>query len=450
MHFLPDGRDLRVSVIGLGYVGTCLSAALADAGLDVTGIDVDPQTVAAIRRGETRFRDPGLAEIVGLAVRSGRLRAAADYSSIADSDVVIVAVGTPTHGRGRLVDAQITRCCNVLGTHLRPGQLVVVKSTLPPGTMRGRVAPLLEAGGLHCGQDFGLAFCPERLSQGAALSELRELPVIVGGWCAASAEAAAEFWRRSLGVHTVDCSSLEAAELTKLANNWWVDHNIALANELAKVCSAVGVDVMEVIAATNSIPKGEGTVNVLSPGVGVGGSCLTKDPWMLWRAAQEVGVELVTIPAARQVNDAMPYETAGLVLSELAKAGKPAGSARVALIGLAFKNNTGDLRATPTAPVASALREAGARVALFDPLVEPEEAERVFGTPPAPTLESAADGADCLAVLAWHREFDDLDLTALAGVAAPGCVVVDARAYFPPETVAGLRGAGFAYRGVGR
>ncbi|WP_285729479.1 nucleotide sugar dehydrogenase [Nocardiopsis sp. ATB16-24] len=450
MRFLPDGRDLAVSVIGMGYVGSCLSATLAESGLNVTCVDTDDRLVAEMRGGGSRFRDPGLPEMFSQGVEAGRLGFTTDYGEVTACDVVIVSVGTPARDRGRLVDTQLRRCCEELGRHLRPGQLVIVKSTVPPGTVRRLVVPLLEGGGLVCGEDFGLAFCPERLSQGAALAELRSLPVIVGGWCEDSSAAAAEFWRRGLGSHVVGCSSLEAAELAKLANNWWVDHNIALANELAQVCSSFDVDVMEVIEAANSIPKGNGRVNVLLPGVGVGGSCLTKDPWMLWRAAGERGVELATISTARQVNDAMPGLTARLVLDGLEEAGKSARGAKIAVLGLAFKNNTGDLRETPTAPVVAQLVAAGADVSLYDPLVDRDEAQRIFGRPLSPTLEAAVDGADCLAVLAWHREFHQIDFPGLSDRVGRDCAIVDGRAYFPADVVASFRRAGFSYRGIGR
>ncbi|WP_018215941.1 nucleotide sugar dehydrogenase [Salinispora vitiensis] len=202
-----------------------------------------------------------------------------------------------------------------------------------PGMNRELVVPLLERSGLTCGVDFGLAFCPERLSEGAALRELRSFPIVVGGWCADSAAAAEAFWRRGVGVDIIQCSSMEAAEMVKLADNWWIDHNIALANDLAKVCGAIGVDVLDVISAANSIPKGNGNVNILTPSVGVGGSCLTKDPWMVWRSARNRGIDLPTIPAASGVNDDMPRYTTDLIRAELDASGKQLDGARVAVLG---------------------------------------------------------------------------------------------------------------------
>jgi UDP-N-acetyl-D-mannosaminuronic acid dehydrogenase len=450
MSFPPDREDVTASVIGLGYVGSCLAATLADRGLRVFGVDVNELLVEEIAGGGSPVQEPGLTDLLAQGTASGRLTVGTDYARTAESDVVIVAVGTPVHGRGELADTQVRGACEELSRHLRPGQLVIVKSTLPPGTMRRLVAPLLEKGGLRCGTDIGLAFCPERLSQGTALAELRSLPVVVSGITPRDAERAERFWRRALGVETIPCSSLETAEVVKLANNWWIDHNIALANELGKFCSAVGVDVMEVIGATNSAPKGGGNINVLLPGVGVGGSCLTKDPWMVWRTAREHGLDLRSVTTAREINDGMPGYTARLILDEIAKAGKRPDQARVAILGLAFKNDTGDVRSTPTAPVVAALADAGAEVVLYDPLVDPAEAEKTFRTGLAPTAEAAAEGADCLAILAWHREFADLSFADLRTRVSDRCVVVDGRAHFPRSTVESLTGLGFAFRGIGR
>ncbi|MGP3912337.1 nucleotide sugar dehydrogenase [Nonomuraea sp. 10N515B] len=449
MRFLPDD-ELTVAVVGLGYVGSCLAAILADSGTDVIGIDIDAAHVAELNAGRCRFSEAGLPELLARWAGTERLRVTTDYARAAEADVVVVTVGTPVHEDGTLKDTQLRSACEELSKYLRPGGLLVFKSTVPPGMTRELVVPLLQQRGLMCGADFGLAFCPERLSEGEALRELRSFPIVAGGWCADSTEAAAEFWRRSMGAEVIVCDSIEAAEMVKLADNWWIDHNIALANELARVCGLLDVDVLDVIAAANSIPKGNGNVNILLPSVGVGGSCLTKDPWMVWRAARDRGVDLRTIPAARAVNDSMPAHTFDLIAGELAKLGKPVAGSKVAVIGLAFKNNTGDLRATPTRPVVAALREAGAEVAIFDPLVDEDEAEKTFGLPMSPGVAEAVEGADCLAVLAWHKAFEAIDLVRLKRRTADSCVVVDGRAYYSKETIAMLQESGFAYRGIGR
>lgn len=450
MRFLPDRKKYTVAIIGLGHVGSCVSLILADRGHEVIGVDTDAALVGELRGGVCRFHEPGLAELLERCHRLPSVRFTADHAEMSAADVVIVAVGTPVDESGAFIDTQLRGACKELSRHLRRGQLLIFKSTVPPGTTRELVIPLLESGGLSCGEDFGVVFSPERLSQGTALRELAELPVVVGGSDRGAAEAAEEFWRTALGVGVRSCASLETAEMIKIASNWWIDHNLALANELALVCSQAGVDMLDVVAATNDLPKGGGRVNILLPSVGVGGSCLTKDPWMAWSSARRRGVELRTVPTARAVNDGMPGYAASLVLDALRGAGKDPSGARVAVLGLAFKNDTGDLRATPVAPMVRALREAGVRVALHDPLVSPEAAEQVFGSPSVPGVEEAVRDADCIAVTAWHREFHGIDFAELRRYTRPDCAVLDGRAYFPRETIERLGSLGYTYLGIGR
>ncbi|MFD9966486.1 nucleotide sugar dehydrogenase [Amycolatopsis sp. NPDC058986] len=448
MRFLSGRADLSVAVIGFGYVGSCLAATLADRGFDVLAVDTDPRLPGELARGHCRFQEEGLAKLIFEGLGSGRLRVSTDASGLASADVVLISVGTPVLEDGSLADEQLRAACTELGRHLREGQLVVLKSTVPPGTTRDVVLPLLEESGLIGQVDFGLAYSPERLAEGTALRELRTFPIVVGGLGEESADAAAEFWRRALGVEVIPHDSLESAEIVKLASNWWIDVNIALANELAKFCALYGVDVLDVISATNTIPKGAGNVNVLVPSVGVGGSCLTKDPWMVWRSADRRGVDIRTAVTGREVNAGMPEYTAQVIVDELVRLGKEPATAKIAVLGLAFKNNTGDLRATPTQGVVETLAKAGAQVRLYDPLVDPAQVEQLYGTGLSPSLVEAVDGADCVAVLALHREFEGIDFASLP--VAAGCLVLDGRAYYSKEKIAELRALGYAYRGIGR
>ncbi|MBM2620122.1 nucleotide sugar dehydrogenase [Actinoplanes sp. LDG1-06] len=442
----PRGR--AVAVLGLGHVGICVAATLAVRGLTVIGVDADPEVAAAAGRGHSRIHEPGLDVLLGRAVETRRLSGTTDYAAVAAADVVLIAVGTPVLEDGELDDRALRAACESLAAVLRPGQLVVLKSTVPPGTTRTLVKPLLESNGLRAGADFGLAFAPERLAEGTALAELRTLPIVVGGLTPQNRDVAAAFWRDALGLPVLPQDSLEAAEIVKLADNWWIDANIALANELAKFCALYGADVLDVIAAANSIPKGAGTVNILLPSAGVGGSCLTKDPHMITRAAQRRGLRIRTAPTAREVNDGMPDHTAQLIIDELEAAGHDLTDAPVAVLGAAFKNDTGDLRATPARGVITALVKAGVEVRVHDPLVDPDAAERDLGVRPLADLDDAVRGARCVAVLAAHRAFAGLDWAALP-VSRP-CLVLDGRAYYPKEKIAMLRRSGFTYRGIGR
>lgn len=448
MRFLPGREDWRVAVVGLGFVGSCLAAVLADRGLNVVGIDVDPRLIAELESGYCRFREDELGDLLAGAIAAGRLRVTTDYSAAGAADVVLIAVGTPVRDDGTLAADQLSAACAQLSRHLREGQLIVLKSTVPPGTTRSLVLPLLERGGRLGGVDFGLAFIPERLAEGTALQELRAFPMAAGGLEIDSTRAAARFWRTALGVKVMELDSLESAEIVKLADNWWIDLNIALGNELAKFCALFNVDVLDVIAAANSIPKGAGHVNILLPSVGVGGSCLTKDPYMVWQSARSRGLDIRTALTAREVNAGMPEYTAQLIIDSLTTLGKDPATARIAVLGLAFKNNTGDMRATPVQATVAALVKVGAEVRLFDPLVDTEQAAEQFGIKPAETILDAVVDADCVAVLALHREFENLDFTALP--VATSCVLVDGRAYYSKQKIAALSALGYIYRGIGR
>ncbi|WP_329081939.1 MULTISPECIES: nucleotide sugar dehydrogenase [unclassified Streptosporangium] len=450
MRFLPDLREPKVAIVGFGWVGCCLGVALADRGLYVTGIDSNPGLVAELRAGRCRIAEPGLAEALERLRDSSRLTFDTGYDAIEDADVIVIAVGTPIAPDRSLVTAQLEAVCEALAPRLRRGQLVVLKSTVAPGTTKELVRPLLEAGGLVQGEDFGLVFCPERLSEGNALSELVELPVIVGGCDPDSTQSATAFWKRVLGVPVWEYASPEVAEIIKLADNWWIDHNIAMANDLARLCDAFRVDVLEVISGANSLPKGNSHVNILLPSVGVGGYCLTKDPWMTWSAARGRGVRLDTIETVRAVNDAMPAYTHETISAELTRAGWDPGRAKVAILGAAFKNNTGDLRSTPVKHVVDGLLAAGTTVSIFDPLADPDELRSTMGVEGSATLEEAVDGAHCLAVLAGHEPFQQLDFAALRERVPSPCLVFDGRAYYSRETISELRRLGFGYRGIGR
>ncbi len=441
-------EQVTVAVVGLGYVGSCVAAILTERGLNVIGVDVDTALIAELNSGWSRFREQELEELLVKAMAVGTLTVTTDPTTISGADVVLITVGTPVHDDGSLADDQLRSVCLGLSEHLRPGQLVVLKSTVPPGTTRDLVLPLLEQGGLVGGTDFTLAFVPERLAEGAALAELRTFPLVVGGLDEASTEAATRFWEQALGVKMLVQDSLEAAEIVKLADNWWIDLNIALANELAKYCALFGVDVLDVISAANSITKGNGNVNILLPSVGVGGSCLTKDPWMVWQSAKRRGLNILTAPAGREVNADMPDYTVQLILDDFAERGVDPAGATVAILGLAFKNNTGDLRATPAEGVVAALVKAGVRVQAHDPLVDAAHAERLMGIRPATTVEEAVSDADCVAILALHRDFYTLDFASLR--VRPGCLILDGRAYYPKAKIAELHELGYHYKGIGR
>lgn len=450
MRFLPEKNQLSVAVVGFGYVGSCIGVTLAECGMRVSGIDSDQKLVEEMRAGHCRFNEPGLAQALERVRSSGALHVSTGYEDVDEADVVIIAVGTPVDANRSIVTTYLEVACATLAPRLHAGQLVILKSTVAPGTTRDLVRPMLEKSGLEQGRDFGLAFCPERLAEGNALAQFRTVPIVVGGCDEDSTAAACGFWASALGIKVFPFASPEVAELVKLTDNWWIDANVALANELAQLCGVLDVDVLDVIAGANSLPKGTSHVNVLLPSVGVGGSCLTKDPWILWSAGRKHGLRLRVAETAREVNDTMPAYTHELIREGLAAVGKDLGSAKVAVLGLAFKNNTNDLRNTPVLPVVRALQASSGDLTIYDPLVANDIAETEFGMKQAYSFESAVEDADCVAVLAGHNQFTALDFADLARRVSMPCLVIDGRAYYPRPTIETMRGLGFAYRGIGR
>ncbi|BBZ76986.1 UDP-N-acetyl-D-mannosaminuronic acid dehydrogenase [Mycolicibacterium anyangense] len=448
IDLLVRGMRSGIAVVGFGYIGTVIGAVLADRGWPVTGIDVRQTVVDEINQGRSHVPEPGLDELVSNSVRVGKLRATTDFGAVADNDFVIVTVGTPLGPDFEPIVDDIKAAAQAVGEHVRAGHLVILKSTVPPDTTEKLVRPILEeASGLKAGVDFGLAFCPERLAEGQAIHELTSIPVVVGAVDERSARACSTLWRHALGVESVVVDDPRTAEMVKLADNLWVDLNVALANELAKVCDRLGMDALQVIEAANTMPKGGRLANILRPSMGVGGYCLTKDPWFVNHLGESLGLELSIPRTSRTVNDTMPGYTYGLLTQLLAEQDKAIENSKIAVLGIAFKNNTGDCRLTPTKYVLEFLEKSGCQLSVHDPWVPDEEAHSVTKIPLTPDIESAVKDADALVVLAGHRQFHQVPLVRLADLTAPGCVFLDGRNSFDPAAV---RAAGFAYKGIGR
>ena len=448
IDLLVRGMRSGIAVVGFGYIGTVIGAVLADRGWPVTGIDVREHVVNEINAGRTVVPEPGLGELVSNSVRVGRLQATTDFSAIADNEFIVVTVGTPLGPDYEPIVDDIKAAARAVGRHLKAGHVVVLKSTVPPDTTEKLFRPILEeTSGLRAGVDFGLAFCPERIAEGQAIRELTTIPIVIGAIDERSARACAALWRHALGVESIVVDDPRTAEMVKLVDNLWIDLNVALANELAKICDRLNMDALQVIQAANSMPKGAHNVNILMPSMGVGGYCLTKDPWFVNHLGASLGLELSTPRTSRTVNDTMPGYTYGLLTQLLADQGKTIETSKIAVLGIAFKNNTGDCRLTPTKYVVELLEESGCQLSVHDPWVPDEEARAVTQIPLTADIESAVKDADAVVVLAGHRQFHQTPLAQLAELATAGCVFLDGRNSFDPAAV---RAAGFVYKGIGR
>jgi UDP-N-acetyl-D-mannosaminuronic acid dehydrogenase len=437
-----------VAVVGYGYVGAVVGAVLANRGFNVVGIDPDVRIGGTVAAGIAPVREAGLDSITANGVREGRLRVTSDPAAASNCTTVLITVGTPLSAAGDADLDQITRAAEELAPYLSDGQLVMLKSTVPPGCT-ARLAPILRRQA-----DVRVAFCPERLAEGRAVEEFLSIPIIVGGVDRASTVAAVAFWQRALDVDVIEVSSSCGAELVKLADNLWIDLNIALANELAQLCDKLGgIDVLEVIRAANTLPKVDYNVNILMPSIGVGGYCLTKDPWFVHSLGKHNGLELRTTRASRETNDAMSLYSAMLIdrcLADLDRKNPSNTGKRIAVLGISFKNDTGDCRSTPTLPIIKFLMEKGHQLVLHDPWVDPIEAEKLFPLPLEASFESAVRDADCVAYFAGHRQFRDFPLERLAQLVRPGALIFDGRMYFDNEAISSIKSFQLAYKGVGR
>ena len=303
---------------------------------------------------------------------------------------------------------------------------------------------------MKAGNDFGLAFSPERLAEGSAIKELTTIPIIVGGIDKKSSEITSKFWELVLEVKTIIVSDAKAAEMTKLADNLWIDLNIALGNEIALLCDKLGIDALEVINAANTLPKVNYNVNILMPSMGVGGYCLTKDPWFVHAIGKKHGLDLKSPVTSRKINDFMPIYTFNIIKESLEEQGKNIERSKVAVLGISFKSNTGDCRFTPTKYAIELLEKSGCKLAIFDPLVTEKDAKTVTKIPMSNSIEEAAKNADCVEFFTGHQELKNFPLEKLKKLSGKKCSLIDGRNIFSREEIIKIKKLGFVYRGIGR
>ncbi|TAJ45654.1 nucleotide sugar dehydrogenase [Methanofollis fontis] len=460
------GPIRRIGVVGMGYVGIPAAALFADAPAfeQVWGFQRDSPTsgykITMLNRGESPLRgeEPGLEDLLKRVVGAGKFTCTPDFSTVSECDAVTLAIQTPFADPADLIPdfTPLIEGIRNVGRHLTEGTLVVLESTITPGTTAGMAREILEEeSSLVAGEDFALAHAPERVMVGRLLRNIREHDRCVGGIDDASTQRAVELYSPVLTTGQVIPMTATAAEVTKTAENTFRDLQIAAANQLALYCEAMGINVYDVRAGIASL-KGEGiTRGILWPGAGVGGHCLTKDTYHLERGVRQLGADALDWPAdvaslyvtARRINDFMPAHMLLLTESALEQVGKTLKGARIALLGWAFINDSDDARNTPAEPFRTAAIVAGAEVAVHDPWVDPETSP---DAPPALShdLDTVLGGADAVVVFAGHRDYRGLLPAAVkeaCGCDHPG--IIDGRNVLDPDP---FIEAGFAYRGIGR
>jgi len=431
-------REAHLVVVGLGHVGLTTATMFADAGFHTLGIDIKREIVEMVSFGENYTQEPGLGELLKKAVKEGKLESTMNtVQAMKEADIGIVCVQTPVTESKEPNQTYIREACEAIAQGLSKGKLVVIESTVSPGTTKNLVASTLEKGsGLKCGEDFWLVHCPERIAVGSAIQGFVENVRIVGGFNPESTEVAVELFKMVAKgkILTTDCT---CAEIAKAAENTFRDVNIAFANELALVCEQIGVDVMEVVRLANTHPR----VNIHKPGCGVGGPCLTKDPYLLLHPVKEKGLRSKIIGRSRELNDHMPDHTVKLAVKALENAGKDVGKSKIAVLGVAYKGEVGDARDSPAERIIEKFVELGAEVVTYDPYCQES-----FGARKAKDALEAAKGADCLVLVTSHRMFHELDLKKIRALMKKNPIIVDGRRMLNPAETGHK---GFTYIGVG-
>jgi UDP-N-acetyl-D-mannosaminuronic acid dehydrogenase len=424
---------MKIAVVGLGHIGLPLAVQYASRGHEVVGCDLDAAVVEAINRGESPHDDePAVSERVPDLVREGRLRATTDDAEgVRGAEVAVVIVPVVVDEAREVDFGQIDAATADVARGLSAGTLVIYETTLPVGTTRDRLGPMLEAGsGLRAGTDFDLAFSPERVLVGRVLVDLQRYPKIVGGTTDAATARAVAFYEAVLepGTEVRAMASAEAAELTKLAETTYRDVNIAFANELAQVADRRGIDVTEIIDAANSQPYS----HIHQPGVGVGGHCIPVYPHLLFRDAPELRLP----PLARAVNDGM----AAYAVGRLGEVLGPLDGVPVLVLGLGYRGDVREDFFSSALLLREALAAAGATVYAHDPYFD---GDHLRGRGFVPYDLFAPQPVRAVILQAAHAAYRDLDVSALPGVE----VVLDGRNVLDRKRV---EAAGIRYLGVGR
>jgi UDP-N-acetyl-D-mannosaminuronic acid dehydrogenase len=431
-------RKADIAVIGLGHVGLPTAAIFADAGFNVIGVDVKKEIVESVSSERSPVREPRLDELVKKAVRNGKLRATNDMqSAVRKADVVLICVMTPLTEDKKPNQSYLKKACEDMAKELSGRKLVVIQSTVSPGAIKNLVVRTLEErSGLKCGQDFWLAYCPERIAPGKAVREFAENARIVGGYDSDSADVATQLFKTVTKGEILKTNCV-SAEVAKVAENTFRFVNIAFANELALICEQVGGDVTEVVRLANTHPR----VNIHKAGFGVGGPCVPKDPYLLLHSVVGADFRSRVIEPSGELNEFMPRHAVELIVRGLKRVGKDVKGSKVAVLGVAYKAEVDDVRNSPAEGIVRELMSLGAKVVVHD-----HYCKESFGADKARDLMTAIKGTDCLVIVTDHKMFEDLDLRKTKSLMNEKPIIVDGKRIVRPVKA---KEQGFAYYGIG-
>ncbi|OGH95155.1 MAG: UDP-N-acetyl-D-mannosamine dehydrogenase [Candidatus Melainabacteria bacterium GWA2_34_9] len=394
-----------VCVLGLGYIGLPTASILASNGYRVYGVDVSPKIVEIINNGDIHIEEPGLKTLVKAAINSGNLKA---YNTPQEADVFIIAVPTPINEDKKADLSYIEIAANSIVDKLKPGNLVILESTSPPGTTKDFLNPILEKSKLKLGEELFVAHCPERVLPGKIIKELIQNKRIIGGIDEKSAQMAKEIYLSFVegDIHLTDTTT---AEMVKIMENTYRDVNIALANELAKISHNIGVNAWEVAELANLHPR----VNIHSPSPGVGGHCISVDPWFI---VEKVPMLARLINESRDINDSMPEFTYDLLMQQI----KDIPNAKITMLGVTYKADVDDVRESPATKIIEMINNnPNLKLSIYDPHVKYFDYE-LSG------FEEAFKESDCILLTVNHSEFKYIDPAQIAKI-VKNKLIIDTR-----------------------
>ncbi|MBA3046697.1 MAG: nucleotide sugar dehydrogenase [Candidatus Thermoplasmatota archaeon] len=447
---------MKIVVIGMGYVGIPAAALFADVdGFQVTGVQRRSERsgwkIDWLNQGKNPIGgdEPGLEELLQRVHKKGTFKVVDDYSVVKDADAVLIDVQTPTDEDHIPRYESLKEVSLTISKLIKKGALVVIESTVAPGTTEHMVRPILEKGsGMKAGEDFYLAFSYERVMVGRLLKNITDLPRIVGGINKQSTDIAMKLYANIVKAPLHPTDSL-TAEVSKVVENTYRDVNIAFANEVAIACESLGVDVYRVRELVNTLPNDPSNPstnpvrNMHFPGAGVGGHCLPKDPWLFKYGLDTYGTfkfEPKIIIDSRNLNDYMPIHTVDMLEETLKNAEKKLEGAKIVILGVAFLENSDDTRNSPSKTFFDELKKRGAEPVMHDHLV------REFERPFVKELEGLFVDADAIILAVKHDIYKDLDFAAIKdSMRTP--ILIDGRNFYRKENI---ESAGFVYRGIGK
>ncbi len=430
-----ESKNAKICVIGLGQVGLPTALTFCESGFYVTGHDINKDLLLSLNQAKTPFEEGGLEKLLKSCISSGKFHTnPSAEESIKNSDVVIVCVATPLTS-GVMPDlSYLEKACQSISEMSLENKLVIIESSIPPGTFRGVVLPILEKRS-KLGKNFWAAFVPERLAPGIALSEIKTTPRVIGYADEKSGDLAKSLYQKMVSSQVVS-TPVEVAEISKLVENAFRDVNVAFANEVGMICENYGIDVAELIQVCNSHPR----VKLLQPGPGVGGPCLPKDPYLLLNPQGKNPIDSKIILDSRKINDSMPYHVVELALGAIKELGKKTAESTILVLGVSYKANVSDTRFSPSKDIISQLSKNGYNVLVYDP-----KSKETFGAKRTENIWESLSKSDLLIIVTDHDEFKNLDLTKIKQ-SMKNPVIIDTRRIFSRVQAEGL---GIKYISVG-